>query len=155
MGKHLVILFALLALVGCKESGPTPIATEGTKEEARVIGVLTDYQGQWLVVNYFAEWCAPCIREIPLLNKLHHLTLGPTVLAVSYDELSDNKLQGLKDRYQMQMPIVHELKGDWPFERPRVLPTSFVINPSGKLVAQHQGELTDKDLKRWKSNYWH
>jgi thiol-disulfide isomerase/thioredoxin len=45
------------------------------------------WQGQWLIINYWAEWCAPCRKEIPELNELHHdgADAGVVVLGVNFD----------------------------------------------------------------------
>ena len=145
------VLMALTLLSGCKDTARLTLAN-GQQQ------TLSDYQGQWLVVNYFAEWCAPCLREMPLLNELADNELsdgkGPAVLAVSFDALSDQALQALGERYQMTMPVVAKLEGDWPFDSPRVLPTTLILDPKGKLVARHQGELKAEDLVDWQDKYW-
>lgn len=142
-----VIMFALLAVItGCKEQ---PSLTLASGEQQ----TLSDYKGQWLVVNYFAEWCAPCLREMPLLNELAQGD-SPAVLAVSFDALSSQALQDLTARYQLTMPVVAKLSADWPFESPRALPTTLVLDPKGKLVATHQGELKAQDIANWQDNYW-
>lgn len=136
----------LLAMTGCKDKAGLTLAS-GEQQ------TLSDYRGQWLVVNYFAEWCDPCLREMPLLNELH-VNDGATVLAVSFDRLSNEALTDLSQRYQMTMPIAAALTGEWPFDSPRVLPTTFILDPKGKLVDSHQGELTDADIARWQAHYW-
>lgn len=142
-----VVMFTLMALMtGCKEK---PSLTLASGEQQ----TLTDYKGQWLVVNYFAEWCAPCLREMPLLNKLAQGG-EPAVLAVSFDALSSQALQDLGSRYQLTMPVVAKLTGPWPFESPRALPTTLVLDPQGKLVATHQGELKAEDIAAWQDKYW-
>ena len=142
---------ALALLSGCKDTARLTLAN-GEQQ------TLSDYKGQWLVVNYFAEWCAPCLREMPLLNALADNELsdgkGPAVLAVSFDALSSEALQSLSERYQMTMPVVAKLEGDWPFDSPRVLPTTLILDPKGKLVAIHQGELKAEDLAHWQDKYW-
>lgn len=146
MGKHQALFLAVLAMAGCREAATLTLA-DGERQ------TLGDYRGQWLVVNYFAEWCAPCLREMPLLNELSEAA-GPAVLAVSFDALPAQALQSLKERYEMAMPVVASLEGGWPFEAPRVLPTTFVINPQGKLEAEIRGELHAEDLARWQEQYW-
>ena len=54
----------------------------------------------------------------------------------------------------MTMPVVAKLEGDWPFDSPRVLPTTLILDPKGKLVASHQGELKAEDLVDWQDKYW-
>ncbi|WP_338044106.1 TlpA disulfide reductase family protein [Oceanisphaera litoralis] len=140
------------SLAGCGEPA-TLTLSDGERRE------LSDYRGRWLVVNYFAEWCAPCLREMPLLNELHELNAlnegkGPEVLAVSFDALSPAELARLKTDYRMTMPVAASLEGPWPFDAPQALPTTMVINPSGKLVDSHQGELKAEDLARWQAQYW-
>lgn len=142
--------FLLLAVVllgsGCKDKASLTLA-DGSQQ------TLSDYRGQWLVVNYFAEWCAPCLREMPLLNELAQ-SGGPTVLAVSFDALPGEALLDLSARYAMRMPVVMTLEGNWPFAPPRALPTTLVLDPKGRLVDSHQGELTPEDLARWQADYW-
>ncbi|GHA23670.1 TlpA family protein disulfide reductase [Oceanisphaera arctica] len=153
MGRHqslfLAVSFLATSLAGCGDAA-TLTLSDGERRE------LSDYRGQWLVVNYFAEWCAPCLREMPLLNELNELSEaeGPVVLAVSFDALSGPELQSLKTSYQMTMPVAASLEGSWPFETPRALPTTMVINPRGNLVDSHQGELKAEDLARWQAQYW-
>ncbi|MBU3824235.1 MAG: TlpA family protein disulfide reductase [Candidatus Oceanisphaera merdipullorum] len=142
-----VVILALMAVVtGCKEPASLTLAN-GDQQN------LSDYKGQWLVVNYFAEWCAPCLREMPLLNELSQSD-GPAVLAVSFDDLSNQALQDLSQRYQLAMPVVAKLAGPWPFESPRALPTTLVLDPKGKLVDTHQGELKPEDIANWQNKYW-
>ena len=142
----LIMCAALLTLTGCGEKASLTLAN-GEQQQ------LSDYRGQWLVVNYFAEWCAPCLREMPLLNELN-ASQGPAVLAVSYDKLSGTELQSLAARYQMTMPVVKTLTGAWPFDAPRVLPTTVILDPNGKLVDSIQGELKSEDISRWQTVYW-
>ncbi|MFD1007694.1 MULTISPECIES: TlpA family protein disulfide reductase [Oceanisphaera] len=142
----LIMCAALLSLSGCGEKASLTLAN-GEQQQ------LSDYRGQWLVVNYFAEWCAPCLREMPLLNELS-ASQGPAVLAVSYDKLSGAELQGLAARYQMTMPVVLELTGEWPFDTPNALPTTMILDPKGNLVDSVQGELKPEDLTRWQTAYW-
>lgn len=146
MGKHQALFLAVLLVAGCREAATLTLA-DGQRQE------LGDYRGQWLVVNYFAEWCAPCLREMPLLNELS-ATAGPMVLAVSFDALPAEALHSLKARYEMMMPVVASLEGAWPFDPPQVLPTTFVIDPKGRLAERHQGELHAEDIARWQGLYW-
>lgn len=141
-----ILCAALLSLAGCGEKASLTLAN-GEQQ------TLSDYRGQWLVVNYFAEWCAPCLREMPLLNELT-ASEGPKVLAVSFDSLSEVQLAKLADRYDMAMPVVKSLAGDWPFDRPNALPTTMILDPKGKLVDSIQGELEPDDLTRLKAAYW-
>ena len=64
---------------------------------------LSDYKGQWLVVNYWAPWCPPCLEEFPSLIQLQKDMPNIAVVAVSFDEdpsayrqyLSDNHITGI------------------------------------------------------------
>ncbi|MBR9856533.1 MAG: TlpA family protein disulfide reductase [Gammaproteobacteria bacterium] len=156
MGRQqsLFLAMTLLAasLAGCGDAATLTLSNGEQRE-------LSDYRGRWLVVNYFAEWCAPCLREMPLLNELNESNEfndaeGPAVVAVSFDALPPAELERLKTDYRMTMPVAAGLAGPWPFETPRALPTTMVINPRGKLVDSHQGELKAEDLARWQQIYW-
>ncbi len=108
---------------------------------------LSDLKGQTLVINYFAQWCAPCLREIPELNEFYHQAPESVRLfAVSYDNLSEQELTSLKQKYNIEFPIISQVEQPFPFERPQYLPATFIIKPSGELAGQMLGEQTVKTL---------
>lgn len=107
----------------------------------------SDYDGQYVLVNYFAEWCAPCLKEVPELSKLNQIRPDNVVLfAVSYDILSDDKLKELQQKYQMNFPLINNIITPFPFDRPQYLPATYVINKDGTLAGQLFGEQTAESL---------
>ncbi|GGD52114.1 TlpA disulfide reductase family protein [Lacimicrobium alkaliphilum] len=102
-----------------------------------------DYQGQWVVVNYFAEWCAPCLRELPELNHFAGMTKETdiTLLGMSYDRLSEDDLAGLVQKYAIEFPVIlADPAPKMPNQRPNSLPATYIIGPDGKVVRQLMGE---------------
>lgn len=117
------------------------ITLDGTKHK------LADFSGQYVIVNYFAEWCAPCLKEIPELNKLEKIKPNNTALfAVSFDKVSAEKLQELKTKYNMQFPLIKEIYTPFPFDRPQFLPATFILNPDGSLKGKLFGEQSAENL---------
>ena len=107
-----------------------------------------DFQGQWLVVNYFAEWCAPCLREIPELNRFYRENQEIAILAVSFDRLTLQQLQTLRQQHNLEFPILAEIRHR-PWEQvPKTLPHTLIINPQGKVVRELKGEQTAASLLR-------
>lgn len=110
---------------------------------------LKDLQGKWVVINYFAEWCAPCLREIPELNEFKKLTdeSGNAILfGVSYDALQDHELSLLAKKYNITFPIINNVETEFPFEGPKYLPATYLIRPDGTLAGQLLGEQNVKSL---------
>ncbi|MDT0594299.1 TlpA family protein disulfide reductase [Glaciecola petra] len=100
-----------------------------------------------VIVNYFAEWCAPCLKEIPELNLFNAQSPDNVILfAVSYDALSNEQLNNIKNKYDIQFPLIVEQKNAFPIERPAMLPATFIIKPGGKLAGQLLGEQTAETL---------
>lgn len=100
-----------------------------------------------IVVNYFAEWCAPCLREIPELNDFHEqANKNIKLFAISFDTLTPEKLHMLKTKYDIKFPLISELKTSFPFPKPSYLPATFVIKENGEVAGQLLGEQTVKSL---------
>ena len=108
----------------------------------------TNNQGKWTVVNYFAEWCAPCLREIPELNDFYQQNRqNINMFAVSYDPLNEIQLAQLQKKYAIGFPIITTFRTSIPWDKPpSSLPTTFILNPKGELIKQLKGEQSADEL---------
>ena len=103
---------------------------------------LSDYKGKWIIVNYWATWCPPCIDEIPELVEFHekHAENRAVVLGVNYENIDDAFLHDFIKEYLITYPVLKaDLNKTPPFGRVQGLPTTFVISPAGKLVETRVG----------------
>lgn len=106
----------------------------------------SDFEHQWVVINYFAEWCAPCLKEVPELNKFHQNSNIP-LFAISFDSEPDHKMQEISQKYNMEFTIISvQPVPKLPISKPRALPTTYILNPQGQLEKTLQGEVTHKSL---------
>ncbi len=109
-----------------------------------------DLQGQYVLVNYFAEWCAPCLKEIPELNAFHEFASSQgniKLFAVSYDPLTNEELMALKLKYKMDFPLLNASEAKMLNPHPNQLPATFIISPEGKVLKKLLGEQTSESLK--------
>lgn len=105
-----------------------------------------DFEGQWLVVNFWAEWCAPCREEIPELNHLHSET-GQQVLGVNFDRPELAELQRQIKALDVQFPVVFsETKHRMKQLTPQVLPTTYVFDQQGQLLKTLVGPQTRQSI---------
>ena len=106
-----------------------------------------DLRGQWVLVNYWAEWCKPCLEEIPELNELDKAP-DITVLGVNFDDIKGDALVDLGKRMGIEYTMLAQDPGpgfDWKF--PVALPATFVVNPEGKLLEARFGPQTEEDIR--------
>lgn len=111
---------------------------------------LSDFRGKWVVVNYWATWCPPCLKEIPDLIEFHdaHKDKDAVVIGVAFEDISSKELRGFVDSYFIEYPILRQK----PAARSDLgaisgLPTSFLISPDGELIAQQTGPVSAKMIE--------
>jgi len=139
-----LIVAQSLLLTGCEKPDQVMLA------DGR--GVQFDHwDGRWLVINYWAEWCAPCRKEIPELNRLHaeRASSGVVVLGVNYDDLRGEKLAALVSEMGIEFPVlVEDPRFRWSVEQPAVLPSTLIINPEGEVQQILVGPQHYEDFQR-------
>jgi thiol-disulfide isomerase/thioredoxin len=138
---RLLALAVLIALGSCAEPELRLADGSATRWDA--------WEGQWLLVNYWAEWCAPCRKEIPELNRIHQDDTGVVVLGVNFDGLRGQALERLVEEMDVQFPVLLEDPAQrWGQPRPSVLPSTLVIDPDGELRDVLIGPQTYESLAR-------
>lgn len=106
---------------------------------------LSQYKGKWLIVNYWATWCPPCLEEVPELVALfdHRKDKDVMVVGVVFDYESIKEVTSYVDDMLMSYPIV---LGNANIAKQigsaEVLPTTYLYNPKGKLVKVKRGLVT-------------
>ncbi len=111
---------------------------------------LSQYKGKWVIVNYWATWCPPCLEEVPDLVALYdaHKNKDVMVFGVAFDYESANDVAKYVDDMLMSYPIV---LGNDAVKRQigsaDVLPTTYIYNPQGRLVKTKRGLVTKKYLE--------
>jgi cytochrome c biogenesis protein CcmG/thiol:disulfide interchange protein DsbE len=141
-------LAALMLLSACGES-QTQAATGGkaapdfTLEAADGHKVtLSELRGQVVLLNFWATWCGPCKIEMPWFMDFQrkYKDRGFTVLAVSLDEGGWDVVRPYAEEMQFNFPVVvgsdEIASGFGEFD---ALPTTFVLDKDGKIVASHTG----------------
>jgi thiol-disulfide isomerase/thioredoxin len=140
---------ALVLLTLCLLALPAAAESFSLKDLNSKTHTLADYKGKWVLVNFWATWCPPCLEEIPDLIMLNDKRKDVVVIGVAMDYKDKKEIAKFADDNLMSYPIV---LGDDSvinqFGTADVLPTTFIFNPQGKLVKLHRGLLTRKFVEK-------
>jgi thiol-disulfide isomerase/thioredoxin len=114
-------------------------------------GKLNDFRGNWLVVNYWADWCPPCIKEMPELSKFYNANKDSVlVLAYNFDRLEGEELSDQIQKFGVDIPsIINDPGLLFGWESPPSLPATYIINPQGELLHTLIGPQTQESLEKY------
>jgi len=155
MIKKNTILFILISLLGFSSQLWSFNASAVEYELPDINGQmqsLDQYKGKWLIVNYWATWCTTCMKEMPELIKFHENNKddGAAVVGINFETIESEILkQFVSDKSIPYAVLNTEPVQVTPIGKVPALPTTYIINPDGKVVAGEVGIVTREDLEAY------
>ncbi len=115
---------------------------------------LQDYRGKWVLVNFWATWCPPCLEEVPDLVSLHeaHKNTDLVVIGVALDSTEKSVREFVAKRHVSYPVVVGDYDLAAQVGEVEVLPTSYLYNPQGELVSYQEGLLTRSSIESYIKN---
>jgi thiol-disulfide isomerase/thioredoxin len=116
---------------------------------------MSEHRGRAVLVNFWATWCVPCVKEIPSFSRIHAET-GVAFVGLGID--SPESIAGFNERFKPSYPLVAAGATGTDLARAfgdesGALPFTVLIGPDGRVVASHLGQVDESTLRQWIAPY--
>jgi thiol-disulfide isomerase/thioredoxin len=141
--RRLVFAIAALITAAAAQAAGFDLTDTGGRHHR-----LADYKGRWVVVNFWATWCVPCVQEIPEISAFAHAHPDVVVLGIATDSEDPAKVKRFAAKLGLAYPLV---LSDEAVEKqlgsPYALPTTKIYDPDGRLVYDRPGRVDRRSLE--------
>jgi thiol-disulfide isomerase/thioredoxin len=115
---------------------------------------MRSFQGQKLLINFWATWCPPCVQEMPLIDRfyLENRSKGWQVLAIAADRAESVERFVREKKLQLPVAIGQAAALEWSRQLGNTaggLPYTVVLSARGEIIHQRIGQLSEQDLLDW------
>ncbi len=147
---HLALTLLLVSAPGLQadegRQAPVDFSLQQLHGEAVSLG---EFRGTWVVLNYWATWCAPCRKEIPDLSSLNEARDDIVVLGLAYEDTDMETFDEFLEEYQpsYRILLVDVYAPPEPFGAPKALPTTIILDPEGIPVKTFVGPVTRESIE--------
>lgn len=138
------------------DAGSAPAAAIAATTPALSVATLDGSQydlaarrGKWVVVNFWATWCAPCLKEMPELSALDAMHEHIEVVGLAYEDIEVEAMRDFLLKHPVVYPIaiVDTYAPPADFATPRGLPMTYLIAPDGTVAKKVLGPVTAKEIE--------
>ena len=111
---------------------------------------LAAQRGKWIVVNFWATWCSPCLKEMPELSALDAMREHIGVIGLAFEEISAADMQAFLRKHPVTYPvaIIDAYEPPPGFDAPRGLPMTYLIAPDGAVAETFMGPVTAHEIEQ-------
>jgi len=156
--KIISLFLIFFCLLSCSQKPDAPMAkvNENINSEFNLPGLDNKYvsskelKGKYLLVNFWATWCSPCVRELPSLNNLNNIFLEDDdfiLIAINIGQDKAVVSKFLNEKATVDFKVLLDEKMELSNWNVQAIPTTFLVDKNGKVLYKSEGEKDWDDPK--------